>query len=265
MKRLFAVGLFTLLSINPLFTAPAEEKSDNPLADAPNQYSADLVVSRKVGTPVNVRVYIDGNKRRTEQAANGGTIVILRGDLGKRYILNTAAKTYMEMPLDPRMLESTADWSKRLGIVHEKVGTEDINGETCVKYRFSADPSKTQNGKGPQQLMPRAQGSVTGFIWVGQSTHMLLKSENPVSTAEWKNVKLGAPDASLFELPADYTKQETPNPNQFGQQKPTGDKSDTEKSGDQKSSDEKPSPTEGKSDGQKSDGDKSSGDKDKQE
>jgi hypothetical protein len=263
MKRLFAVGLFTLLSINPLFTAPAEEKSDDPLADAPTQYSADLVVSRKVGTPVNMRVYIDGNKRRTEQAANGGTIVILRGDLGKRYILNTAAKTYMEMSLDPRMLESTADWSKRLGIVHEKVGTEDINGETCVKYRFSADPSKTQNGKGPQQLMPRAQGSVTGFIWVGQSTHMLLKSENPVSTAEWKNVKLGAPDASLFELPADYTKQETPR--EVWGQKPSGEKSDTEKSGDQKSSDEKPSPTEGKSDGQKSDGDKSSGDKDKQE
>jgi hypothetical protein len=210
-----------------------------------------------------VRVYIDGNKRRTEQAANGGTIVILRGDLGKRYILNTAAKTYMEMSLDPRMLESTADWSKRLGIVHEKVGTEDINGETCVKYRFSADPSKTQNGKGPQQLMPRAQGSVTGFIWVGQSTHMLLKSENPVSTAEWKNVKLGAPDSSLFELPADYTKQETPR--EVWGQKPSGEKSDTEKSGDQKSSDEKPSPTEGKSDGQKSDGDKSSGDKDKQE
>jgi hypothetical protein len=93
MKRLFAVGLFTLLSINPLFTAPAEEKSDNPLADAPTQYSADLVVSRKVGTPVNMRVYIDGNKRRTEQSANAGTIVILRGDLGKRYILNTGAKT----------------------------------------------------------------------------------------------------------------------------------------------------------------------------
>ena len=138
MKRLFAVGLFTLLSINPLFTAPAEDKSDNPLADAPTQYSADLVVSRKVGTPVNMRVYFDGNKRRTEQSANAGTIVILRGDLGKRYILNTGAKTYMEMPLDPRMLESTAEWSKRLGIVHEKVGTEDINGETCVKYPFRA-------------------------------------------------------------------------------------------------------------------------------
>src|SRR5260221_13056464 len=99
MKRLFAVGLFTLLSINPLFTAPAEEKSDNPLADAPTQYSADLVVSRKVGTPVNMRVYIDVNKRRTEKAANRGTIVILRGDPCKRYILNTMPNTYMKRPL----------------------------------------------------------------------------------------------------------------------------------------------------------------------
>ena len=242
MKRLFVLGLFTLLSINPLFTAPAEEKSDNPLADAPTQYTADVVVSRKVGTPITMRVYIDGNKRRTEQGANGGTIVILRGDLSKRYILNTNTKTYMEAPLDPRMLESTGDWTKRLGIVHEKVGTEDINGETCVKYRFSTDPSKTQNPQRPQALMPRAQGGVTGFIWVGQSTHMLLKSENPVSTAEWKNVKLGPPDASLFELPADYSKQEAPNLNQSGGQKPTGEKSETEKSGDQKSGGESPSP-----------------------
>src|SRR5258708_34037019 len=127
MKRLFGVGLFTLLSINPLFTAPAEEKSDNPLADAPTQYSADLVVSRKVGTPVNMRVYIDGNKRRTEQAANSGTIVILRGDLGKRNILNTGAKTYMEMPLDPRMWKQTAERSNRLRIVAENVGTVRLN------------------------------------------------------------------------------------------------------------------------------------------
>jgi Domain of unknown function (DUF4412) len=263
MKRLFAVGLFTVLSINPLFAAPAEEKSDNPLADAPTQYSAEVVVSRKVGTPLTMQVYIDGNKRRTEQGANGGTIVILRGDLSKRYILNTSTKTYMEAPLDPRMLESTADWSKRLGIVHEKVGTEDVNGETCVKYRFSTDSSKPQNAQSPQKLMPRAQGSVTGFIWVSQSSHMLLKTENPVSSAEWKNVKLGAPDASLFEIPAGYTKQETPN--QFGGRKPAGEKSDAEKSGDQKSSGEKPSPTQEKSDGQESDGDKSSGGNDKQE
>lgn len=260
MKRLFAVGLFTLLSINPLFTAPAEEKIDNPLANAPTQYSADLVITRKVGTPVTMRVYSDGNKRRTEQAQgpNGGVIVILRGDLSKRYILNLGTKTYMELPLDARMLESTADWSKRLGIVHEKVGTEDLNGETCDKYHFSME-QKSQDPKN-RPLMPRPQAGVSGFIWVSQSTHMLMKSENSVTTAEWKNVKVGSPDSSLFEIPADYKKQETPNG--LGVQKPESEKSPAEKSGEQKPTEQKPN--EDNSDGQKSDGNKSGGDNDKQ-
>jgi hypothetical protein len=253
MKRLFALGLFTLLSINPLFTAPAEEKIDNPLANAPTQYSADLVVSRKVGTPVTLRVYSDGNKRRTEQpqGPNGGTIMILRGDLGKRYILSPGTKTYAELPLDPKMLESNADWSKRLGIVHEKVGTEDLNGETCDKYHFSVD----QTGQ-KRPLMPTPQGGISGFIWVSQSTHMLMKSENSVTTAEWKNVKVGSPDSSVFEIPADYKKQETPNG--VGAQKPESEKSPSEKSGEQKSPEQKPN--EENSNGQKSDGNKSNGD-----
>ena len=259
MKRLFAVGLFTLLSINPLFTAPAEEK-DNPLANAPTQYSADLVVTRKVGTPVTMRVYSDGNKRRTEQpqGPNGGIIMILRGDLGKRYILNLGTKTYAELPLDPKMLESTGDWSKRLGIVHEKVGTEDLNGETCDKYHFSLD----QKSQDPQNkpLMPRPQGGVSGFIWVSQSTHMLMKSENSVTTAEWKNVKIGSQDSSVFEVPADYKKQEAPTG--LGAQKPETEKSPAEKSGEQKSSEQKPN--EENSNGQKPDGNKSGGDNDKQ-
>ena len=49
MKRLISAGLFTLVSILPAFNAPAEETSDNPLANAPTQYSADLVVNRKMG------------------------------------------------------------------------------------------------------------------------------------------------------------------------------------------------------------------------
>jgi hypothetical protein len=261
MKRLFAVGLFTLFSINPLFTAPAEEKIDDPLANAPTQYSADLVVSRKVGTPVTMRVYSDGNKRRTEQpqGPNGGIIVILRGDLSKRYILNPGTKTYTELPLDPKMLESTAEWSKRLGIVHEKVGSEDLNGETCDKYHFSVDQKSQDPQKQP--LMPRPQGGVSGFIWVSQSTHMLVKSENSVTTAEWKNVKIGSPDSSVFEIPADYKKQETPNG--VGAQKPESEKSPVEKSGEQKSPEQKPN--EENSNGQKSDGNKSNGDNDKKE
>lgn len=270
MKRLISAGFFTLVSILPAFIAPAEETSDNPLANAPTQYSADLVVNRKMGEktapPVTMRVYVDGNKRRTEQVSNGGGSVIIRGDLGKRYILNPGTKTYMEAALDPKLLESTGDWAKRLGIVHEKVGTEEVNGELCDKYHFASDPKKML-AQNKQMLPPRR--NVTGFIWVDQNTHMLVKSDDAMTTAEWKNIKLGPPDASVFELPTDYKKFERPAVPQMKpalpQFSPTAPKSEEQKSEELKSGTESPSPSASPSaspaDEQKSDTDKTDGGK----
>jgi hypothetical protein len=263
MKRLMSAGLFALVSLLPAFTAPAEEVTD-PLANAPTQYSADLVVTRKAGpqTPMTMKVYVDGNKRRTDQGTAAGNIIILRGDLSKRYVLTPSSKTYMEAALDPRMLESPNDWAKRMGLVHEKVGTEDVNGETCDKYSYASDPKKTAAGQN-KPMMP-ATRTITGFIWVGQKSHMLLKSENEVTSAEWKNVKVGPPDASVFELPADYKKQEAGRPFQM---QPQAQKPEEQKSEEQKSGGQSPSPAvsaspeasaspESSPSAQKSDGDK---------
>jgi outer membrane lipoprotein-sorting protein len=238
MKRLMSAGLFALVSIIPAFTAPAEDATD-PLANAPTQYSADLVVTRKVGqqTPMTMKIYVDGNKRRTETGATGN-VIILRGDLSKRYVLTPSGKTYMEAPLDPRVLESPNEWAKRMGLVHEKVGTEDVNGETSDKYSYASDPKKSMAGQN-KPAMPAAR-AVTGFIWVGQKTHMLVKSENEVTSAEWKNIKIGPPDASLFELPADYKKIEAGRPFQM---QPQAQKSEEQKSEEQKSGGQSPSPT----------------------
>jgi hypothetical protein len=284
MKRLISAGLFTLVSMLPAFSAPAEDTNDNPLANAPTQYSADLVITRKAGAPMTMRIYADGNKRRTERDGAGGNITIVRGDLNKRYILVPATKTYMEAPLDPRLLESPADWAKRMGIVHEKVGTEDVNGEPCDKYSYNSDPTKMANGQNKPMVPGRTL--MTGFIWIGQTTHMLVKSESAGSTAEWKNIKVGPPDASVFELPVDYKKQEAgagrpgqmrPMVPKLGVPKSGGEspsptpstspeaeqKSEEQKPGELKSGDESPSPTPSASPSaeQKSDGEKSGGDK----
>jgi len=243
MKRLMSAGLLILVSLLPAFAAPAEETTD-PLADAPTQYSADLVVTRKVGpqTPMNMKIYVDGNKRRTDQGTAAGNIIILRGDLSKRYVLTPSSKTYVEAALDPRMLESPNDWAKRMGLVHEKVGTEDVNGESCDKYSYTSDAKKMAAGQN-KPTMP-ATRTISGFIWVGQKSHMLLKSENEVTTAEWKNVKVGPPDASVFELPTDYKKLEGGRPFQMQPraQKPEEQKSEEQKSEEQKSGDQSPSP-----------------------
>jgi hypothetical protein len=143
----------------------------------------------------------------------------------------------MEAALDPRMLESPNDWAKRMGLVHEKVGTEDVNGETCDKYSYASDAKKMAAGQ-DKPTMP-ATRAITGFIWVGQKSHMLLKSENEVTTAEWKNVKVGPPDASVFELPTDYKKLEGGRPFQM---KPQAQKPEEQKSEEQKSGGQSPSP-----------------------
>jgi Domain of unknown function (DUF4412) len=208
MKRLFATGLLALVSILPTFNTPGEEKSDDPLANAPTQYSADLIITRKAGSPVSTRVYVDGNKQRNETDINGGTVIIQRGDLSKQYILTSSSKTYVERPLNPRRSESPAERYKRMGIAKEKTGTEEVNGERCDKYRYGSDQQTAQIPEVRMAPAMRNRRRVSGFIWVSTSTHMILKSENPGSTSEWKNIKIGPQDASLFEVPADYKKVE---------------------------------------------------------
>jgi hypothetical protein len=213
MKRIFLVGLFALLSTIPAFKASAGE-GDNPLANAPTQYSADMVITRKAVRPTSMpapapmHVYVDGNKRRTDRDIQGGIISILRGDVNKRYILTVSSKTYIEAPLTPGMLEPITASGKKMGI-QEKVGTEEVNGELCDKYRLGSDTGKTPQTRQPG---PVDSGRPRGFIWVGQSTHMIVKSDNSNYTVEWKNIKLGPPDASVFEVPADYKKAEQATP-----------------------------------------------------
>jgi hypothetical protein len=234
------MGLFALLSTIPAFNAPAEE-GDDPLAKAPTQYSADMVITRKTRPPVTIHVYADGSKRRTDQESNGGVITILRGDLSMRYTLLVSRKTYMEMPLDPKTLKLQPGnaSSKR---IKEKVGTEEVNGELCDKYRLGSDTGKTPEIRQPGLTN---QASVSGFIWIGQSTHMMVKTENANSAVEWKNIKLGQPDASVFEIPADYKKSEqstpaavkpespSPAPSPADEQNSNNERSGTDKSGDE--------------------------------
>jgi len=236
MKRIFVVGVFAILSTMPAFNGSAEE-GDDPLANAPTQYSADMVITRKAGRPTSMpapapmHVYVDGNKRRTDRDIQGGVITILRGDVNKRYILTVSSKTYIEAPMDPKMLGPVTASGKKMGI-QEKVGTEEINGELCDKYSLGSNKGKTpQTG----QRGPIDTGLPRGFIWVGQSTHMIVKSDNARYTVEWKNIKLGPPDASVFEVPADYKKAEKATPSEVTPEEspspspaasPTGEKSD---------------------------------------
>ena len=193
MKRLLVLSLFSSLLVTAAFLAKAQTKAI-PFAGAPTQYSVDVVTTRKSGTPLLIRMYVDGAKRRTEQETNnGGLVVILRGDVHMMYTVLVARKLYRVSSFDPKLIEpfDVTELAQEIGVTREKVGTESINGEACDKYHYSSDTGKEK-------------GSTSGFVWISQSTHLPVKSETAMATTVWQNLKVGPQEFSLFLPPTDF-------------------------------------------------------------
>ena len=195
MKRLLPFILFAL----PLsgISLPAQAQTvESPLAGAPTQYSVELLITPKSGTATIMHIYVDGNKRRTEQDThNGELVVILRGDVHLMYTMFTERKSYRVNELDPDTAKilDISGLASALGISNGKIGSETIEGEPCDKYPYSPNAGKAG-----------AQSVSSGFVWISQSTHLPVKSEVPGATTIWKIVNLGPQDPSLFQPPSDF-------------------------------------------------------------
>jgi hypothetical protein len=199
MKLFLLFSVSVLLSFGTDFDARAQVK-DNPFVGAPSQYRVDVVTSRKTGTALTMRMYVDGNKRRTEQETNNGPLVlILRGDINLMYTVIVNRKAYRVRPLDPSLLKSldTYEFAKDMLFSSGKVGAETIKGQVCDKYRFWAATENTASGG-------ETKSTGSGFIWISQTTHLPVMSETNDTTTQWENLDVGPQDVSLFTPPAEY-------------------------------------------------------------
>jgi hypothetical protein len=108
----------------------------------------------------------------------------------KNFTLYPDLKKYIEN----KVVDDKADEPK---MTRKKVGEEVVDGHKCDKVQVEMT---AKDGKTHQGLMWEAK-DLGGFV---------IKSEfedgDAKQTMEMKNVKLGAPPASLFEVPKDYTK-----------------------------------------------------------
>ena len=198
MKKLFLLSVFAFLSFGLDLPARAQA-NDNPFAGAPTRYSVDVVTASRTGTALTMRMYVDGNKRRTEQETNNGQLVlILRGDVNLMYTVIVSRKAYRIGPLDPTLLASldAYEFSKGMIVSHEKVGTDTVKRQVCDKYRFSS-AKEDKNSAG-------SDDATSGYIWISQSNHLPVMSETQGATTEWVNLDFGPQDSSLFEPPAEY-------------------------------------------------------------
>jgi hypothetical protein len=172
---------------------------------AQTEFSADMVSTSKQGAPTQGKIYFDKDKIRFESANKG---------VGSAVIVDTAAQTstvimaprhmYMEVPMQGVGLtiansffrsgdveNACPDWLKvplnKGGSCH-KLGDETVNGRDTVKYEGT-----------------NSKGDVT-TAWLDKKLHFFVKSESTTGSTELRNIQEGPQPASLFEIPAGYTK-----------------------------------------------------------
>jgi hypothetical protein len=178
-------------------------------AMAQAEFSAEIVDLQKPGTPTQAKIYFAKDKMRIESqtASAHGSAVIINYATQTGSVLMAQQHMYMEMPMQAqtqRMGYATAffrtgdvenacgDWQKmgHEGSSCHKVGSDTVNGRSTVKY-------ETTNASGD-----------VGHFWLDPKLRFPVKWEGKSNSGELRNIQEGAQPASLFEIPAGFTKMD---------------------------------------------------------
>ena len=147
-----------------------------------------------------------GTKSRVENPVMKGLVTISLTDAKKTIMLNSVSKTYLEQPIQdqartPNIYDADMVFEKK------KVGADTIDGHPCIKY----------DAVFYRKSRPEEKYKAT--IWEAQDLKDFnIQSEitvppNPKHPGsggkmvmKFKDIKLGAATASMFEVPGDYKK-----------------------------------------------------------
>jgi hypothetical protein len=178
---------------------------------AQTEFSADIVDLQKPGTPTTAKIFFAKDKLRIESQNSGahpGGAFIVNFATQTSTVLMSQQHMYMDMPQGQNQRQgyyaffragdvenACGDWEKMAynkgGSCH-KVGNETVSGRSTVKYEATS-----------------AKGEVGNF-WVDPKLRFPIKWQGKNSGGELRNVQEGAQPASLFEVPAGFTKMEMP-------------------------------------------------------
>lgn len=145
-----------------------------------------------------------GTKSRVENPAMKGLVTISLADAKKTIMLNIADKTYFEQPIQdqegaPNIHDADMVFEKK------KVGADTIDGHPCIKYD-AVFYRKSQPGEKYKAIIWEAQ-DLKGFNIQSEIT-VPANPKHPGSggtmVLKFKDIKLGAATASMFEVPRDY-------------------------------------------------------------
>jgi hypothetical protein len=171
------------------------------LAAPPDNFTATMV-SMGMEMPM-ARM---GTKNRVENPGMKGLVTISLADAKKTIMMNTVNKTYCEQPIQDR--EKTPDvYDPDVVFDKKKVGTDTIDGHPCVKYD-STFYRKSKPEEKHKATLWEAQDlkdfTIQTEITVSANPNYQGSGGKMVMT--FKNIKLGAANPSMFEVPRDYKK-----------------------------------------------------------
>jgi len=176
-------------------------------AVAQTEFSAEVVDSHKQGTTSQSKIYFSKDKIRFDSRdANSPGAFIMNLSNQSMTILMPQQHMYMEMPADAQeqrnmfsffktsdVENACGDWLKlannKGGSCH-KLGNETVNGRDTVKYEGT-------NSKGEASQ-----------VWLDPKLRFPVKWQGTSGSGELRNIQEGSQPASLFAIPAGYTKMD---------------------------------------------------------
>lgn len=185
--RLFACAWALLCAA----TAGAQELTTLPVPTV--EYAADRVIETDAGT-FGGRVYAAKGKERAEMEAGGmKSVMILRLEERKGWMLMPAQRMYQELDF-AKAREQAGKPSDDVKI--SAVGSNTVEGHAATKYK-----------------LVMTDGSAGGFVWITPEgiaikMDMVQKSgkKRDRMTMTLQNLEIGAQDPALFEVPAGWSK-----------------------------------------------------------
>jgi hypothetical protein len=175
----------------------------SPFSSVP--FTADVTITKPSGGTYHGKMYACANASRTDVEMQPGKVasVIVRYDKKVTWVL-MPAQHYLESPISESTGLIGLLRNRQAEMQRKDLGPEQVGAYACEKYSIAATI------QGEQQ---------SGIIWVARATDLhgfIVKAQqgDKNDTITFSNIRLGAPNPSVFEVPAGYYKLPSPSSSQ---------------------------------------------------
>lgn len=212
MKREITLGIVISVVMVSLFAGcagptttptakPAEtisELLDRASGIASVKYDQVITDPQKLGESPQMKVWVKGNKTRSEMTAEGQTaVIIMDWDAQVGYFYDPSQNMATKVDLSGQQqvgaiaTMSATEWAKLILASPESVvvGSETVDGKDCLVVESAAEGGK-------------------GKAWIWKEYGFPIRMDFPGTLIEWKNIEFVSIPDEMFKLPSGVTIQE---------------------------------------------------------